>query len=55
MLGRRSDAGCFLTVRDDLLPIARDEAGFYSPELMCLRHGLELLRGVYTDLDLRLL
>ncbi|MET0656606.1 MAG: hypothetical protein ABW110_00410 [Steroidobacteraceae bacterium] len=24
-------------------------------ELVCLRHGLELLRGVYNDLDVRLL
>lgn len=54
LLGRFSDARCFLQCATTAL-IARDEHGFYSPELVCLRHGLELLRGVYNDLDLRLL
>jgi hypothetical protein len=54
LLGRFSDARCFLQCATTAL-IARDEHGFYSPELVCLRHGLEMLRGVYNDLDLRLL
>lgn len=54
LLGRFSDARCLLQCAVNSL-MARDEGGFYSPELVCLRHGMELLRSVYNDLDLRLL
>lgn len=54
LLGRLNDARCFLQCAANSL-MARDESGFYSPELVCPRHGLELLREAYNDLDVRLL
>ena len=53
LLGRLSDARCFVECAINSL-IVRDEGGFFSSELVCLRHGIESLRGVYNELDLRL-
>ncbi len=51
ILGRLSDARSFLECGTNSL-IHRDAGGFYSPEVVCLHHGLELLRTIYNKLDL---
>lgn len=50
LLGRFSDARDFLQCGLSSLT-ARDERCFYSPEVACLQHGLELLGKAYNDLD----
>ncbi|HEY6644132.1 hypothetical protein [Povalibacter sp.] len=54
LLGRFSDARDFLQCALTSLT-ARDEGCFYSPEVTCLQHGLELLRKAHNDLDLWLI
>lgn len=53
ILGRFSDARCLLECALRSLD-ARDN-GDAGVEVVCLRHGLELLRAVYNDLDIALL
>jgi hypothetical protein len=53
LLGRFSDARCFLECAVCSLN-EREDACHPGRELVCLRHGLELLRGVYNELDLRI-
>lgn len=53
ILGRFSDARCLLECALRSLD-ARDD-GDAGVEVVCLRHGLELLRAVYNDLDIALL
>jgi hypothetical protein len=53
ILGRFSDARCLLECALRSLN-ARDDSDA-GVEVVCLRHGLELLRAVYNDLDIAFL
>lgn len=53
VLGRFSDARCLLECALRSLS-ARDDCNA-GVEIVCLRHGLELLRTVYNDFDIALL